>query len=218
MNFARAMRFASLLLLAATACKKTAPTTPNYAGAIDSYYQAHPACLWADEKKFPVQAATSDDAKTQGYDALVDQGLLTRTVSEKKIIIISKRENNYDLSDKGRSAWTADPNQPGYGNFCYGHIKATNVTQVSANGATDQPGSTVQVSYVPKLDGAPAWATAAETQTAFPQIQSALNNTQAIVATLTNTANGWQLTHAPRLPGSVAGANGVTPADGTIVR
>lgn len=204
---------ASLLVVAATACKKTAPTTPNYADAINSYYQAHPACLWTTEKKFPVQAATSDDAKTQGYDALVDQGLLTRTVSEKKIIIVSKRENNYDLSDKGRSAWTADPNQPGYGNFCFGHLKAANVTQVSANGATDQPGSTVQVSYIPKLDGAPAWATAAETQTAFPHVASALNNQQAVTATLTNTSNGWQMTSVPPLP-----ANAATPADGRIVQ
>ena len=216
MKFVSLIGCASMLLFAATACKKTAPTTPNYAGALDSYYEAHPACLWSDDKKFPVQAATSDDAKTQGYDALVDQGLLTRTVSEKKIIIVSKRENNYDLSDKGRAAWTADPNQPGYGNFCYGHIKATHVTQVSANGATDQPGSTVQVSFVPKLDGAPAWATAAETQTAFPKVQAAMNNNQAAeVATLTNTANGWQVTH---VPGSVAGSNPATPADGRIVQ
>ncbi len=216
MKFVSVIGCASMLLFAATACKKTAPTTPNYAGALDSYYEAHPACLWSEDKKFPVQAATSDDAKTQGYDALVDQGLLTRTVSEKKIIIVSKRENNYDLSDKGRAAWTADPNQPGYGNFCYGHIKATHVTQVSANGATDQPGSTVQVSFVPKLDGAPAWATAAETQTAFPKVQAAMNNNQAAeVATLTNTANGWQVTH---VPGSVAGSNPATPADGRIVQ
>jgi len=216
MKFVSLIGCASMLLFAATACKKTAPTTPNYAGALDSYYEAHPACLWSEDKKFPVQAATSDDAKTQGYDALVDQGLLTRTVSEKKIIIVSKRENNYDLSDKGRAAWTADPNQPGYGNFCYGHIKATHVTQVSANGATDQPGSTVQVSFVPKLDGAPAWATAAETQTAFPKVQAAMNNNQAAeVATLTNTANGWQVTH---VPGSVAGSNPATPADGRIVQ
>jgi len=213
MKLACAVCAVSLVLVAASACKKTSPTTPNYADAINSYYQAHPACLWTEEKKFPVQAATSDDAKTQGYDALVDQGLLTRTVSEKKIVIVSKRENNYDLSDKGRAAWTADPSQPGYGNFCYGHLKASNVTQVSTNGATDQPGSTVQVSYVPKLDGAPAWATAAETQTAFPQIAAALNNQQAVTATLTNTSNGWQISRIPPL-----GSNAVTPADGRIVQ
>src|SRR3569833_2651046 len=101
MKFVSAMSCVSLLLLAATACKKTAPTTPNYAGALDSYYQVHPACLWTEEKNFPVQAATSDDAKTQGYDALFDQNQQTHTKTKKKNIIVSKRENNYDLSDKG---------------------------------------------------------------------------------------------------------------------
>ena len=213
MKLALTAWIAFLMMVTATACRKTAPTTPNYADAIDSYYQAHPACLWPDEKNFPVQAATSDDAKTQGYDALVDQGLLTRSVSEKKIVIVSKRENNYDLSDKGRTAWTADPNRPGYGNFCYGHLKAANVTQVTANTSAGQPGSTVQVSYVPKLDGAPAWATAPETQTAFPQVAAALNNQQAVTATLTDTSNGWRMTSVPPLP-----TNSTTPADGRMVQ
>ena len=104
MKLARTIRLIAFMAIAVTACKKTAPITPNYADAINSYYQAHPACLWTEEKKFPVQAATSDDAKTQGYDALVDQGLLTRMVTEKKIVIVSKRQNNYDISDKGRGA------------------------------------------------------------------------------------------------------------------
>jgi hypothetical protein len=199
----------SVLALASTACNKSAPKAPNYADAINSHYQAHPACLWTEEKKFPVQAATSDDAQTQGYDALVDQGLLTRTVSEKKVIIISKRENNYDLSEKGRAAWTADPNQPGYGNFCYGHRK---VSSIDSNSATsDQPGATVTVNYHYTLTDVPAWASAAETQTAFPQLQAA-TTPRAAIAILTNTSNGWQVTTAP---GSI---NPATPADGRIVQ
>jgi len=48
-----------------------------------------------------VQAATADDAKTAGYDALTQEGLLMRTTAEKKVFIIaSKQVNNYDLSDK----------------------------------------------------------------------------------------------------------------------
>ena len=81
-----------------------------------------PHCIWQDAKKFPVQAATSDDAKTEGFDVSTDAGLLTRTTAEKKVFIIaSKQVNNYDLSDQGRSAWTPDTTQPGYGNFCFGH-------------------------------------------------------------------------------------------------
>jgi hypothetical protein len=201
----------TLTLALTAACNKNAPTTPNYGDAINAFYQAHPACLWRDEKKFPVQAATSDDAKTQGYDALVDQGLLTRTVSEKRVIIISKRENNYDLSDKGRSAWTADPNQPGYGNFCYGHRK---VSSIDGNTPTsDQLGATVTVNYHYILAGVPDWANAAETQTAFPSLH-AVTTPQAGTATLTNTTQGWQVSSAPHDDS----ANPATPADGKIVQ
>ncbi len=198
------------VVLFASACNKKAPTTPNYADAINAYYQAHPVCLWQDEKKFPVQAATSDDAKTQGYDALVDQGLLQRTTSEKKIIIISKQENNYDLTDKGRSAWTADPSQPGYGNFCYGHRKVAAVD--SNTPASGQPGATVTVNYHYTLTDVPAWAAAPETMTAFPQLQAA-NSPQPSSATLTNTSQGWQVSGT----GSTSSNKPLSGADGKIV-
>lgn len=199
----------AVAVLGATACNKTAPKTPNYADAINSYYQAHPVCLWSSEKRFPIQASP-DDAKAENLDALVDQGLLTRTVTEKKVIIISKRENNYDLSDKGRSAWTTDPNQPGYGNFCYGHRK---VATIDGNTPTsDQPGATTTVNYRYTLTGVPDWANAAETQTAFPQLR-AISAPQAATATLTNTSQGWQVTSARN-----DSSNPATPADGKIVQ
>ena len=68
----------------------------------------------------PSTRPTSDDAKTEGYDTLTQEGLLTRTTAEKKVLIVaSKQVNNYDLSEKGRTPWTPDSTQPGYGNFCY---------------------------------------------------------------------------------------------------
>ncbi|GAC1418699.1 MAG: hypothetical protein NVSMB62_10700 [Acidobacteriaceae bacterium] len=210
MNLFRTTPLLALALLA-TSCKKTAPTTPNYADAINAYYQAHPVCLWAEEKKFPVQAATSDDAKTQGYDALVDQGLLTRTTSEKRIIIISRQENNYDLSPQGHAAWTADVSQPGFGNFCFGHRKVASID--SNTPASDQPGATVTVNYHYTLADVPAWASAQETQTAFPRLQAALSGAQTAAATLTNTSQGWQVTS-----GEGASVNPRTPADGRIVQ
>ncbi len=86
------------VVLLAAGCSKKADSNLNYQTAINNYYQAHPSCLWSEPKKFPVQAATSDDSKTQGYDALTDSGLLTRTTAEKKVIIIaSKQVNNYDI-------------------------------------------------------------------------------------------------------------------------
>lgn len=209
------MKLSSISALIATlaftaACNKKAPTHPNYDNAINSYYEAHPACLWTNEKQFPVQSAPAD-AKTEGYDALVDAGLLTRTTSEKKIVIISKRENNYDISQQGRSLWTADPNRPGYGNFCYGHRTVVSID--SATPSSSQPGATTQVNYHYVISGLPPWAQSQETQTAFPQIQTALNNPVAATATLTDTGSGWQVTSAPDSANASA-----TPADGKIVQ
>ncbi len=176
-------------------CNKKADNTSNFANAIDTYYSAHPACLWPEPIKFPVQADTSDTSKTSGYDALVDQGLLVRTTAEKKkLIIASKQVNNYDLSDKGRSAWTADVNQPGFGNFCYGHRKVSNID--SSTPTTSAEGATTQISYHYTLANPPDWATAAETQTAYPRLHSDLAGPQTGHATLTNTNNGWQVAAA----------------------
>jgi hypothetical protein len=114
-----------LLTLGIASCNTGGSTDLNYKTAINDHFKAFPACIWSEAKKFPVQAATSDDAKTEGYDALTQEGLLTRTTAEKKVIIISKQVNNYDLSDKGRTSWTPDSSQPGYGNFCYGNREVT---------------------------------------------------------------------------------------------
>lgn len=111
-----------------TACNNGSNTDMSYKAAINDHYKAFPVCIWSQAKKFPVQAATSDDAKTEGYDALTQEGLLTRTTAEKKVLIIaSKQVNNYDLSDKGRTSWTPDSSQPGYGNFCYGNREVTSI-------------------------------------------------------------------------------------------
>jgi hypothetical protein len=212
---ARAIRstFNSVVLcgavaLLATGCNKKADNTLNYSNAIDTYYSAHPACLWSDSVKFPVQVDTSDTSQTTGYDALVDQGLLVRTTAEKKkLIITSKQVTNYDLSDNGRSAWTVDVQQPGFGNFCYGHRKVSSID--SSTPTTSDVGATTQVAYHYKLADAPGWATAAETQNAYSQVRADLSGAQAAHATLTNTSNGWQVTGA--------GSHPTTPADGRIV-
>jgi hypothetical protein len=191
-NLPRTLALCGVAILLAIGCNKKADNTSNFTNAIDSYYSAHPACLWPDPVKFPVQADTSDASKTSGYDALVDQGLLVRTTAEKKrLIISSKQVNNYDLSDNGRSAWTADVNQPGFGNFCYGHRKVSSID--SSTPTTSAAGATTQVTYHYTLPDAPSWASAAETQTAYPQLHADLAGPQTGHATLTNTNNGWQV-------------------------
>jgi hypothetical protein len=186
--------YATIILLE-VGCNKKEDNSMNFRNAIDAYYSAHPACLWPDPIKFPVQADTSDASKTSGYDALVDQGLLVRTTAEKKrLIIASKQVNNYDLSDKGRSAWTANVNQPGYGNFCYGHRKVSSID--SSTPTTPAEGATTQVTYHYTITDSSAWATAAETQNAYPQLHTDLAGSQTGQATLIDTNNGWQLAAA----------------------
>jgi hypothetical protein len=180
-------------MLLAGGCNKQSESKPNYQSAINDYYKAHPSCLWSEPKKFPVQAATSDDAKTGGYDALTDAGLLTRTTAEKKVMIIaSKQVNNYDLSDKGRSSWTADPSQPGYGNFCFGHRDVTSVDGVTPG--TDSSGNkTAQVNYHYKLTDVADWANSQEIKTAFPGAATSLSEPRADTASLMLTGDHWQI-------------------------
>jgi hypothetical protein len=174
-----------------TGCNKTADNKPNFESAINSYYQAHPLCLWPTAQQFPIQVGHSDPKAAQ-FDALVDQGLLTRTTSEKKIVIISKQENNYDISDKGRGAWTTDPSQPGYGNFCYGHRKVSDIDSYTPTDS--QSGATTTVQYHYLLADVLAWASAAETQTAYPNVQADLSSTpKGSSAQMRNTSSGWQV-------------------------
>jgi len=191
----RTVAICASIILLEVGCNKKEDNSINFRSAIDAYYSAHPACLWSEPAKFPVQADTSDNSKTAGYDALVDQGLLVRTTAEKKkMIIASKQVNNYDLSDKGRSAWTADVNQPGYGNFCYGNRKVSSID--SSTPTSSAAGATTQVTYHYTISESPAWATAAETQNAYPQLRSDLAAPQTGQATLTNTNNGWLVSAA----------------------
>ncbi len=189
----RTIVVAGVALFAAAGCNKKADNTSNYKTAINTYFSARPACLWSEPKKFPVQAGTSDESKTSDYDALVDQGLLTRTTAEKKVFIVaSKQVNNYDLSDKGRSEWKADAQQPGYGNFCYGHRSVSSIDSATPNNGN--AGSTATVDYHYTLSDVPGWASAAETQNAYPNLKAALAGPEAAQANLTDTSNGWVVT------------------------
>ena len=133
------------VLVFAVGCKKNAVDKMAFKSALNSYYSGRQNCLWAAPVKFPAQADTSNDEQTKGYDALTDAGLLTRKAEEKKRFLIgSKQVNDYDLSDKGRSSWTPDTTQPGYGNFCYGHPE---VTSIDGFTPADDTGTRYSVTY-----------------------------------------------------------------------
>jgi len=184
-----AIGFLSLL---AAGCNNGGNTDLNYKTAINDHFKAFPTCIWSKPKKFPVQAATSDDAKTEGYDALTQEGLLTRTTGEKKVLIIaSKQVNNYDLSEKGRTSWTPDSSQPGYGNFCYGNRDVTSIDN-STLGTNGNGAKTVAISYHYQIANVAGWANSQEMKTAYPSLASALGSNESDNATLVMTGDRWE--------------------------
>jgi hypothetical protein len=176
-------------MILAAGCHSKVVDKAEFKSALNNYLSNRQDCLWSAAVKFPAQADTGNDEQTRGFDALTDAGLLKRMPAEKKRFLIgSKAVNNYDLSDQGRSHWTGDPAQPGYGNFCFGHPEVTSIDAI----APDTGGATqysVSYHFAVKL---PDWANTAEIQTAFPSIVTRSSG-EAATATLTKTDSGWQV-------------------------
>jgi hypothetical protein len=182
------------IALLSTACNDGSNTDTSYKAAINDHFKAYPVCLWSQPKKFPVQAATSDDAKTEGYDSLTQEGLLTRTSAEKKVLIVaSKQINIYDLSEKGRTSWTPDSTQPGYGNFCYGHREVTSIDD-STLGTNGEGVKTVAISYHYQIANVADWATSPQMKTAYPVLASSLGSNPSDKAILVTTGDHWSYT------------------------
>lgn len=160
-----------------------------FKSAINSYYSGKQECVWSAPMKFPAQADTSNDEQTKGFDALTDAGLLTRKTAEKsRFLIGSKEVSDYDLSDKGRSTWTADQTQPGYGNFCFGHLE---VSTIDSYTPPDANSTQYSVTYHFGAAGIPDWANSTEMKSAFPKIASDTGQQRAATANLVKSDNGW---------------------------
>jgi hypothetical protein len=181
-------------IMVAAGCRKTNIVDKSaFKSAINNYWSTRNECVWSDPTKLPAQADTSKDYQTKGFDALTDAGLLVRSSAEKKRFLVgSKQVNNYDLSDKGRSTWTADQTQPGYGNFCFGHREATTIDSFSP---ADNPDATqFSVMYHYDVASVPAWASTTEMKTAFPRLAADTSGQQTATATLVKSSQGWQVT------------------------
>lgn len=202
-----AVALATGFVFAAAGCKKTADNTSNYKTAINNYLGTNQSCLWSSPHKFPDQVDTSSD-QTAGYDALYNQGLLTRKTAEKKkfLGLASKQVTDYDLSDKGRSSWTASQSDPSSGNFCYGHREVSSIDNATATG--DQPGATASVAYHYTFSSVPGWAKDGGLQNSFPKVQRNLAGGTA-TASLKDTQNGWVVDK---------GSSGASNTDGDIVQ
>jgi hypothetical protein len=175
------------LMVTAIGCKKQIDQA-EFKSAINNSFAGRHECVWTEPIKLPAQADTSKDDQTRTFDALTDAGLLVRGSAEKKRFLVgSKQVNNYDLSDKGHAAWTADPSQPGYGNFCFGHFNVTAIDSAVPNDPSNPTQYTVNYHY--EVEGIPAWATSPESMRTFPKI-AADTSIQAATATVVKGTNG----------------------------
>ncbi|MFT4112873.1 hypothetical protein [Silvibacterium sp.] len=182
-------------MLVGAGCRKTNIVDKTaFESAINHYYSTYPRCVWSSSEKLPAQADTSNDEQTKGFDALTDAGLLQRSSQEKKRFLIgSKQVNDYDLTDKGRSTWTADQSQPGYGNFCYGHLEVKSIDTYTPSDNPDATQYTVNYHY--DVASLADWAKSTEITTAFPKIATDSSGQQTATATLTKSSDGWQVTN-----------------------
>jgi len=180
------------VLALAAGCHSKLIDKQQFRSALDSYYASQQNCLWPSPIKLPAQADTNNQDQTQGFDALVDAGMLRRGSAEKKRFLVgSKQVNNYDLSAQGRSNWTPDASQPGYGNFCFGHPQVTSIDSFNPNAAGAVQYS-VNYHYGVSL---PDWANTPEMKTAFPSITAQANGAPAS-ATLIRNGDAWQVQNA----------------------
>lgn len=176
-------------ILIVAGCHSNTVDKEAFKSAINGYYSGKQECVWSAPVKFPAQADTKNDEQTQGFDALTDAGLLTRKTAEKsRFLIGSKQVNDYDVSDKGRSTWTADQSQPGYGNFCFGHLAVGTIDNYTP---PDANATQYSVTYHYGITGAPDWANSAEMKTAFPKIAADMANQRVATATLIKSDKGW---------------------------
>jgi hypothetical protein len=169
------------LIAWASGCKKQIDQA-EFKSAINKSFTGRHECVWPEPIKLPAQVDTSKDEKTRDFDALLDAGLLIRGTEEKKRFLVgSKQVTNYDLSDKGHSAWTPDPDRPGYGNFCFGHFNVTAIDSAIPNDPSNPTQYTVNYRY--EVEGIPAWANTPETMRTFHKI-AADTSIQSATATL----------------------------------
>ena len=176
------------LLACANGCSKPVDRAA-FLSAINKSYEGRHVCLWPEPTKLPAQADPTKDEKAHDYDVLTGAGLLNREYVIKKEPLGSSQINKYDLSDKGHSAWTPDPGQPGSGNFCFGHFNVTAIDNATPNDPANPTQYTVNYHY--EVEGIPEWARTPESMRTFRKI-AADTSIQAATATLVKgTDGGW---------------------------
>jgi hypothetical protein len=153
---------------------KAAPTTANFALAINNHFLDHTDCLFSDTR-FPFE--TSDAVKTKQMDSLVKSLLLDKSV-EASIHV---------------SRYTVTPTGTRYApHFCYGHREVTSIDSFTPIAVVDGFKETT-VTYSYSMKEVPVWALSKEIQAAFPDMARATTSQITAKATLAQTPVGWQI-------------------------
>jgi hypothetical protein len=177
------------LFACATGCKKQVDHAV-FISAINKSFVGRHECVWPEPVKLPAQVDPSKDERIRAFEALTDAGLLLRgSEAKKRFLVGSKQVNVYDLSDKGHSSWTPDANQPGYGNFCFGHFNATAIVNAAPNDSANPTQYTVDYRY--EVEGIPEWVRTPESMRAFPKLAADTSIQSATVTLFKGTNGGW---------------------------
>ncbi len=177
-----------------TGCKKQTDTAP-FKAAINKSYEGRHECIWPEPIKLPVQADPSKDERARDYDTIADAGLFIRESVEKKHpLAVSTFVNKYDLSDKGHSSWSPDPNQPGYGNFCFGHFNVTAIDKATPNDPSNPTQYTVTYRY--EVEGIPEWVRTPQAMRTFRKIAADTSIQSATATLVKDTDGGWTVAPA----------------------
>jgi len=191
---------ACAVLILVTGCQKNQPPPPApkaaFKTALDTYYQSHPSCVWNAPQQLPIDldARHPDPVRKQQLDALRKAGLLDVRIGDKEVPAQDhhprhrERVLEYNLTDKGKSAWSADAAHPDSGNFCVGSPRVVSIGQ-----AVPAPTrSRYSVSYRFAVGPLPAWAEKPGVQAAFPTLAAEKAEKQiTALGNLSKTAGGW---------------------------
>ena len=162
--------------------------------AIDKFYVGEPACLWFEPVEMPVEVDAADTAGRAGLEALVDQGLLVRTVLD------ADAQNaagvRYELTPNGEKAWHLEPGHAGFGNICYGVTKVVEVGSVVAQHDA-KLGDVTDVAYLTELSKQPVWTMSPAVKEAFPRLGMELTGRMPASARLQETDGGWVVVGSP---------------------
>jgi hypothetical protein len=167
----------------AAGCHSRTLDQSEFRYALDDYYRAQPHCLWSSPVNFPTEPDKGNPEQARQLKALTDAGLLERRSGELGGAMVTE----YSLSALGKTQWSADAKEPGWGNFCFARAEVTSIDSIN-------PPTPASVAYTIAYHyGAdvPAWAKTSAVQAAFPNIAAEASG--AATATLARAGTEWQV-------------------------